>query len=163
MYFKAGFPPLKMSTYAACVHSFNPFCSQSLKRTIPSTADPNTDSVIKLNYSLMIKGPVKEHVAVLVLLAVLAVHHPDLPANFILQLRQQQRVCVAHRRTLLQPWSDGEPYCKEMVAFLVSLAPPSVVFIYTHRQSEVSSTFEQTLSDLLCFITHACAVHEVER
>lgn len=46
---------------------------------------------------------VKEHVAVLHLLAVLAVHHPHLPANFILQLRQQQRVCVAHRCTLLQP------------------------------------------------------------
>lgn len=35
------------------------------------------------------------------LLAVLAVHHPHLPANFILQLCQQQRVCMGHSCTLL--------------------------------------------------------------
>lgn len=37
------------------------------------------------------------------LLAVLAVHHPHLPADLILQLSQQQRVSMGHNCTLLEP------------------------------------------------------------
>lgn len=40
------------------------------------------------------------------LLAVLAVHNPDLPANFILQLSQQQRVGMGHDGTLLEPCEE---------------------------------------------------------
>lgn len=126
------------------------------------------------------------------LLAVLAVHHPHLPANLVLQLSQQKRVCMGHNCTLLQPYMRKSHFKNrhwQSLDTLVFLMPPCVHSVQKNlpehssftnnplplvlighwcnsmlfHHRESCSTFVQTLSNFLCLVTKPCAVAEVER